>query len=1174
VADLTNAYSCRRPRNRRNSLLLALTLTAAIPIAGLALPTSAWAQNCGRPAIFWNTGSGSFADQGNFTGSDGSPNCLPQSTDNVSFGGTGFPQAGGVVTFPASVTVNSLSVDSQGWTFSLGNPVTATSGVIFGLVTLTLTGDNVLSTSATGSINGSTLIIPDKSGVTAGIFSVNSLTMSGGGNVTVLGGATGSGANLFQVALSNNSSIDLFGNGPHASFVNIGGGTIDDSQVAVSGSTPNNVLWLAGENTNSSLIVSDNSVLTTQQLNVSAATGSTGTSVGAGATTVYGLFVLTDGATLLSGPLTLLTGAGGYLAITSGAHATSSSATVTGGQQLVPGFGVTGQNSVWTVNGPMSVSNTMGVVGAGGQLQVLGGNLTLAATTTPALTSTLTVTGAGSLLDVSGNVTVADSGSSALSLQAGGTGRIGGNLVVANKASSLGTVTLDGAGTDLNVAGNTTLGQAGVATMNLTNGATFEAPSVTIGATAPQNSGDPDEVTGLHTQNVNTVTVNSGAQLSTGDLILGQAGYAALTIGDGSVITSGSGSLGSQSGGEGHVLMDSTTASWQANTITVGDAGKGLFEIDAGNATTSGDFIIGNQQGSKGTVSITAGTLAVGGNLTIGSQGTGMFDEEPTGTLTVAGDTTVGDQTGGSGKMTLDGMFSLGGSLIVGNATGSTGSVLMQLGATDSGGGVSLATPQVILGTQADANGSLSLDGAGTAFTASSLTVGSFGMGKLGLTNAALLVSNGPVRVGDQVTSLIDAVTVASLSKINVNSTLDIGSAGIGTLTLTTGGKVTSVGDLTLGDASSASGLVSVSGVQTGVASTINYQSALIVGNNGTGELTVSGGGLVAPTANGAGTLEVGADAGSTGTISVSGVDATSGLAARLSAANLSVGGTSTAGGGTGKITVGTGGTLNVSNTLTVWKHGTVDVTGSGKVTVGTGAAAGAGTLRVDSGGTLAGPGTIVGDLVNAGGRVSPGDPVTLTVDGDYLQTSGILDLQIAGAGPGQADMLSATGDVQITGGVVDLEFIDGYEPTTGAQFDLFSGTDVDLSNGVLEFNGGAADFGFSTSFDAADDTYVLTDTGPAGSGGSGPVPEPPPWMLLLLGLGLLGLRRLRYSAASHGPVRLPFGHPRRSGLQADEGRPAGGGTTLRPAGHSRTAGVPACARNAGHSPAAARSSP
>jgi MYXO-CTERM domain-containing protein len=63
-----------------------------------------------------------------------------------------------------------------------------------------------------------------------------------------------------------------------------------------------------------------------------------------------------------------------------------------------------------------------------------------------------------------------------------------------------------------------------------------------------------------------------------------------------------------------------------------------------------------------------------------------------------------------------------------------------------------------------------------------------------------------------------------------------------------------------------------------------------------------------------------------------------------------------------------------------------------------------------------------------------------------------------------------------------------------------------------LEFNGSAADFGFTTSFDSADDTWVLTDTGSAGGGGAGTVPEPPSWILALLGVGLLGLRVRRRS--------------------------------------------------------------
>jgi T5SS/PEP-CTERM-associated repeat protein len=1013
------------------------------------------------------------------------------------------------------VTVNTLVPATPGWIFALNAPVTATSGVNLPSG-LTILGGNVLTTSPSGAIDGTTLTIPDTSGVTAGSFGLDSLILSGGGNATVLGGAVGSGANLFSVTLSNGSSIDLFGNGPRASFVNIGGGTIDASQVSVSGSMQNNVLWLAGEQPHSNLRVSDGSVLTTQQLYVSFATGSAvtvtdpGTAVSATATTVYGELTLANGATLASGPLNLATGAGGMLTIESGARVTSSSATVTGGAASGPiGFNVTGQNSAWTVNGPMSIEDTTGLVAGGAQLQVLGGSLTLSSVVTPAATytSTLTVNGDNSRLEVSGDATVADSGVSTLSLQAGGVGQVGGNLVIANQASSLGTLALDAAGTDLAVSGDATVGKDGIGTLNLTNAATLEAANVTIGETAPANGGSTDPVTGLHTQGVSTASIGSGAKLSTGDLTVGQSGYGAVTLNDGSIVADGSSTIASEAGSEGQVTLNSTSASWQTAGLTVGDSGTAVLQINLGHLASSGEVSVGDQSGSKGTVSITAGSLAVGSDLTVGGQGKGMFAEEPTGTLTVGGNMVVGDQSGSTGKVTLDGKFSLGGTLTIG-ASG-TGSVLMQLGASDSGGGGSLTTPAVVLGDQQSASGTLALDGAGTSFETSALTVGSFGKGKLTLTNGAALISNGAVTVTDQVSSLINTASVASLSKFNVNGTLTVGGAGIGTLSVASGGKVTSIDDLTLGDTPAASGIATVSGVQSALASTINYGSALVVGHDGTGELTVSGGGLVAPTATGSGSVEVGADTGSTGSVHVSGMDSGSGLAARLVATNLSVGGTSLAAGGAGTITVGAGGSVTVKNTLTLWHRGSVDVTGGGRVTVGTGAAARTGAVQIDAGGTLHGSGTIDGSLINAGGTVSPGDPVTLTVNGDYLQTGGVLDLQVAGTGPGQADLIAATGNVQITGGVVDLQFIDGYLPTTGAQFSLFTGSSVDLSSSLLEFNGGAADFAFTTAFNPANDTYLLTDTGPTGGGGSS-VPEPPTWPLALVGIGLLGLSRWR----------------------------------------------------------------
>ena len=108
--------------------------------------------------------------------------------------------------------------------------------------------------------------------------------------------------------------------------------------------------------------------------------------------------------------------------------------------------------------------------------------------------------------------------------------------------------------------------------------------------------------------------------------------------------------------------------------------------------------------------------------------------------------------------------------------------------------------------------------------------------------------------------------------------------------------------------------------------------------------------------------------------------------------------------------------------------------------------------LLVADGGTLRGSeiylryhgilrgGTIVGHL-HVAGVAKPGrSPGTMTVDGNYEQLAdGVLEMEIAGTGPGQFDVLSVTGATQL-GGTLQLVFRDGFAPHAGDVFNLFEG--------------------------------------------------------------------------------------------------------------------------------------
>jgi len=203
---------------------------------------------------------------------------------------------------------------------------------------------------------------------------------------------------------------------------------------------------------------------------------------------------------------------------------------------------------------------------------------------------------------------------------------------------------------------------------------------------------------------------------------------------------------------------------------------------------------------------------------------------------------------------------------------------------------------------------------------------------------------------------------------------------------------------------------------------------------------------------------------------------------------------------------VGPDGVVTIASKLKIWTTGTVDVSAGGSVTVGSGGTqAAAGTVQVNQGGTVGGGGLIVGDLVNNGGNITPGDPVTLTVEGDYLQTDGALNLEVDGMDA--YDRLIATGKIQIDGGVINLDFADGFAPTAGEKFDFFSAPDgIDLSDVQFDLFGLLPGFQFESFTDAATGDIGIQ----ALNDGVARVPEPVSLAIFAAGLAGIGALRRR----------------------------------------------------------------
>jgi hypothetical protein len=115
--------------------------------------------------------------------------------------------------------------------------------------------------------------------------------------------------------------------------------------------------------------------------------------------------------------------------------------------------------------------------------------------------------------------------------------------------------------------------------------------------------------------------------------------------------------------------------------------------------------------------------------------------------------------------------------------------------------------------------------------------------------------------------------------------------------------------------------------------------------------------------------------------------------------------------------------------------------------------------------GTLAGVGTVEGDLYNLGGTIAPGlSPGRLEVFGDFFMDSGELLLEIAGFSDPLIDILDVSGVIDITGGDIIFDFL-GLTPGTGDLFNpLRAGGGVTIGEGVNLLTRGLAP-GFEFDF-------------------------------------------------------------------------------------------------------------
>ena len=637
------------------------------------------------------------------------------------------------------------------------------------------------------------------------------------------------------------------------------------------------------------------------------------------------------------------------------------------------------------------------------------------------------------------------------------------NAASATSGSTNGTALIE-VGDTFNVTGTTNLGASagGTATLRVNGGKYTSGGATTInaGSLLEVLSGSYDADNSLTLASAtSTLTVNGGELNANAGLNNSAAGNFNLL--DGTLTVTG-GAFQPNAGGvsddytiEGptavempHLVLGTGATATIADELKIGDTNQGTLTVNNGATVSNSLGTIGFASGSTGAVTVdgTGSTWTNSFNLLVGVAGTGTLDIQNGGTVT---NTTgvVGVSNGSMGTATVDGAgsaWTISNDLLVGNS----GSGILNI---ENGGAVSNVSGTI--GSSSGSTGTATIDGVGSTWTNSGeLTVGDLGNGTLTIQNGAT-VSNSLASIGSMSGST-GAVTVDGTGSTWTNSfNLLVGVAGTGTLDIQNGGTVTNTTGV-VGVSNGSMGTATVDGA--GSAWTISND--LLVGNSGSGILNIENGGAVS---NVSGTI--GSSSGSTGTATIDGVGST-----WQNTSGLYIGGSDTAAGGTGSLNVQNNGLVEVDGELKVWEAGTVNLLG-GTLDVTTLDLTEIGSTFNMTGGRLVVE-NVDGDLTNQGGTLAPGQlsgtpsPGTTTINGDYDQQSGALEVELGGLIAGtEFDMLDISGDVSLAG-TLNVSLFGGFTLGIGDAFEFInidgtrSGTFAGLTEGALVGSFGGTD--------------------------------------------------------------------------------------------------------------------
>jgi autotransporter-associated beta strand protein/T5SS/PEP-CTERM-associated repeat protein len=894
---------------------------------------------------------------------------------------------------PAALS-NASTVDTNGFAATL-------SGVLSGPGSLTKIGTGTLTLAGTNTFSGGTL-------VTGGTVNFSSLANFGNGNVTLNGGG-------LQWAAGTSTDISS-----RLNALDTGGGTFDTN----------------GNNPTLASVISGPGALT---------------KIGAGTLTLTGTNTYSGGTTVTSGTVNFSSLANfgtGAVTLNGGSlqWASGNTLDVTGSAQFNRTLSAGG--GLFDTNGN-NVTFASALSGPGSLTKNGAGSLTLTAANTYAGN---TVVNAGALVVTGPGASLA---TDRVLVQGAGSFTLAGGATYASGSSTAfggGTVTIDGVGSVFTAGSSLQTSTEAHTTLNVTNGGRLNTPSATFGV-ATGTMGFSNAPTGT----VNVTGAGSLLQIA-GPLNLGYAGTGTLNIGSGGTVTAANIVFGavfqaaSFPGGKpepGSGILNLNPA----GTLEVGGAftrGFGYYGNVFGTVTLYGAPVINFSGGTirvvdspfnpsfPATLTNTTTIDTNGLGASIGSlSGTGGLLKTGTGVLTLgAGNTYTGGTTVAGGLVNFSSLANFG-----------SGPIALDGGGLQwaSGNTLDLTGSSQFNRTLGAGGGTFDTNGNNVAFSSALSGPGSLtklGTGTLTLNAAntyigATTVSAGTLALGTANTLSGTAVlTVASGATLNlagssqtVGSLAGAGSVALGTATLTAGGDNSSTafsgvlsgpgnlektggGTLTLSGANTYSGNTTVTGgtlsapadfarnalvAVSGPTSVLTAGGKLQIGQNGTGSLTLTGGG----TANSSGATYIGNGIGglaSAGTVSVTGTGSTLTTGTTLNLGYF----------GTGTLTIGSGGTVSAASLYSGY--------------------AGTGTLNLNSGGTLTLGGTdgllnygtttfnfAGGTLKVAGSSLTSSVPATLT-NTSTMDTNG-LAATLSGALSGTGSLTkTGTGTLTLTG--------------------------------------------------------------------------------------------------------------------------------------------------------------